>query len=215
MYAHLFLKQSHTGLPLKTVSQSHWSLLDGADGEVWFDAYLTPEGVQQAKDLSTLWLQTINKDGAPLPSTLYTSPLTRCLQTCHYSLSPLMASHNLPFRPTVREKLRERMTMHTCDKRRTRSWIQEQWPEYIIGDDVTEEDILGGQGREETYPEHIAREQKELEELWEMDQGEFLSLTMHSQAISSLMMACGAEPPKLREGTTIAVLIRGEKLGGV
>lgn len=123
-----------------------------------------------------------------------------------------MASHNLPFRPIVREKLRERMTMHTCDKRRTRSWIQEHWPDYRIGDDVTEEDILGQLDREETYPEHVARKQKELEELFEMDKGEFLSLTIHSQAILSLFMACGANPPKVREGTTLAVLVRGEKI---
>jgi hypothetical protein len=101
--------------------------------------------------------------------------------------------------------------MHTCDKRRTRSWIQQQWPTYRIHDDVTEEDILGQLGREETYPEHVARKQKELEELFEMDQGFFLSLTTHSQAISSLFMACGAEPPKVREGTTLAVLVRGER----
>lgn len=102
--------------------------------------------------------------------------------------------------------------MHTCDKRHPRSWIQEQWPEYILGDDVTEEDLLGNMGSEETVNLSVLRLRQELEELFKMDEGHFISLTTHSQAISSLMVACDAEPPRLREGTTIAVLVRGEML---
>lgn len=146
-----------------------------------------------------------------MPSTLYCSPLQRCLQTCLYSLTPLMENHGREFRPLVMDKLRERMTMHTCDKRHPRSWIQDKWPQYEIGPDVSEIDELGQLNREETYAEHALRKQKALAEIFDRDQGQFLSLTTHSQAINALLEACGGQRIKVREGTTLAVLVRGEK----
>lgn len=192
--------------------QNYWSLLDGDDKTTWFDAFLTPEGIEQAKDLNSKWNTFIDVDGAPLPQSLYSSPMARCLQTSTYVFKPLMTAHNLPFHPTIKEKLRERWTMHTCDKRRTKSWIQENWPDFPIEDGFEEVDQLGQQKAEETDAEHNARKHLALEDLFEHDNNEVISWTIHSYAMRAVIEACGAEAFNVREATSIAVLVKGEKL---
>lgn len=125
-----------------------------------------------------------------------------------------MARHGRPFRPVVKEKLRERYTMHTCDNRRTRTWIRENWPGYAVEPeaDLPEEDPFRGLGRSETDAEHVARKQAALEDVFSTDGGAFVSLTVHSYAIRAILMACGAAPFKVREGVSMAMLVRGERL---
>ncbi|KAH6893498.1 histidine phosphatase superfamily [Thelonectria olida] len=192
------------------------SFLNGDDKETWFDAYLTDVGIQQAHDLSAFWLNLVAKDGAPLPQTLYTSPLARCLQTSDLVFKPLMQAHSQPFNPKVKDLLRERMTLHTCDFRRPGSWIRENWPEYTLEDGFVEVDTFGRDGHFETDEEHKARKQKALEQIWNDVNGEFLSLTVHSYAIRAIQEACGGRPCRTREGTSLGILVRGErKLNGL
>ncbi|KAI5457818.1 histidine phosphatase superfamily [Mariannaea sp. PMI_226] len=193
------------------------SFLNGDDKETWFDAHLTDVGIQQALDLHTFWLDLVGNEGAPLPQTIYCSPLTRCLQTTDYVFKPLMKAHQQAFKPRVKELLRERMTLHTCDFRSPASSIRENWPEYTLEPGFVEVDTFGRDGHLETDEEHVARKQKALAQIWEDgDCGEFVSLTVHSFAISAILLACGGLACKTREGTSLAVLVRGErKVNGV
>ncbi|KAM5353829.1 hypothetical protein ACJ41O_000479 [Fusarium nematophilum] len=189
------------------------SFQNGNEKETWFDAFLTDVGVQQARDLNSFWTQLIDVDGAPLPEVLYTSPLARCLQTTSLVFSSVMESHSAPFKPIVKELLRERITLHTCDFRRPRRWIAQSYPDYVIEEGFTEEDGFAKEGREEeTDGEHVRRKQQALEEIFEDARGkEVVSLTVHSYAIRAIQEAVGARACRTREGTSIALVVRGEE----
>ena len=168
-------------------------------------------GIQQARDLGEFWMDLVDKDGAPLPEKHYTSSLARCLQTSKLVFTHLMESHGREFKPTVKDKLRERYTLHTCDMRRPRSWIAENYPDYIIEDGMPEEDGFRKILHYETDQEHEARKQAVLEEIFSTDNNEFISLTVHSMAIRAIQAVCDTHKFKVREGSTIALLVRGEK----
>ncbi|KAF4980483.1 hypothetical protein FZEAL_3528 [Fusarium zealandicum] len=214
-YKVLYLTRHGTGVHNKMhseVGSDAWN--NGDDEQMWFDAFLTDVGKQQARDLDVFWNNLADVDGAPLPEIIYTSPLARCLQTTSIVFPALMESHSAVFQPIVKELLRERITMHTCDFRRPRSWIAENYPDYVIEDGFTEEDGFGKEGRPETDEEHVERKHRALEDIFE-DAGdsEFVSLTVHSFAIRAIQAAVGAGICKTREGTSIAMLVRGERKG--
>ncbi|KAG6004282.1 hypothetical protein E4U43_000766 [Claviceps pusilla] len=194
----------------------HRSLLDGDGDSAWFDSFLNEIGIQSVKELGQFWLDAVQNDGLPIPQTLYTSPLARRLQTTDHVFSRPMEVHRPPFQPIVKEHLRERFTMHICDLRRPRSWIEKNYPGYKIEDNVTERDALSCQTREETDEEHCARKQQALEEVFSTDNNNnnniSISLTIHSFAISAILRVCHGEPFKVREGTSLALLVRGEMM---
>lgn len=164
--------------------------------------------------MNEFWMDLIDTHGAPLPQTIYTSPLARCLQTTNYAFRSLMESHGQAFHPIVKEKIRERFTVHTCDKRRPRSWIEKMYPDYRPEESLAEADPYGDRDYPEEDDEHKARKQAALEEVFSSDENEFIELTMHSYAIRSTLMACNARHFRVREGSSIAILVRGEKISG-
>jgi broad specificity phosphatase PhoE len=180
----------------------------------WVDARLVDAGIQQARDLGLKWSDAVERNRMPLPTTIYTSPLARCLETTKLVFSEASATAGRPFQPIVKELLRETMADHTCDHRSSRSWIAANYPGYAIEPGFTEEDELWSLDRSESVEEHVARKQAVLEDIFNTDQGQFLALTIHSGAISALMRACGSARLEVREGSTIAILLRGEKVSG-
>lgn len=122
-----------------------------------------------------------------------------------------MDAHGLAYRPTVKEKLRERWTMHTCDRRRPRAWIAEHWPACVIEDGFVEEDVLGRQPREETEAENQTRVLEALADVFDHDGSQVVAWTFHSLAMQALLGALGMVPFKVQPATTVALLIRGEK----
>ena len=197
---------------LLTKQQSYWSKLEGDGTVTWSDAKLVPEGIQQATDLSAIWAETVNKAKLPLPGTLYTSPLARCLETTRLVFSDLVQSQDRPFRPVVKELLRERMTDHTCDRRSSRTWIAEHYPDYVIEPGFAETDVLWRADRWEPGEEHDARKQQVLEDIFASDEGPILSLTVHSYAVSSILHVVGAPNFRVREGSTVPLLVKAVKI---
>ncbi|KKF96715.1 hypothetical protein CFO_g956 [Ceratocystis platani] len=99
---------------------------------------------------------------------------------------PLCAARNLPYRPTIKELLRERMTDHTCDRRSSKTYIAETFPEYAIEDGFTETDELWRADRWETLQAHLSRKQTVLEDIFSSDPSESISLAMHSMAVAAV-----------------------------
>jgi hypothetical protein len=121
-----------------------------------------------------------------------------------------MQAHNLPYAPTIKEDLREHFTLHTCDMRRPRSWIAENWPEYVIEDGFSEEDVLGKLGRWETDEEHVERKTRALRDVFEQDEESIVVCwTVHSMAIQAIFMALGEQKFLMKEATSLAVLVKG------
>lgn len=193
-----------------TSTQNHLSRLDGDGTITWSDAHLTEEGEAQAATLSAFW-SALLQNGAPLPS-LYTSPLTRCLQTTQGIWRPIFAAHSTPFRPLIKECLREQLTDHTCDRRSPLTHIQTLFPEFAVEEGFSEADELWRADRWEGLKEHCERKQRVLEEIFAGDAAQFLSLTVHSFAIAVILRVCGADMFRVREGTSIAILVRAEEV---
>ena len=85
-------------------------LNDGEERLTWADAQLVDKGREQAQKLGAALIQWSKENGMPLPGTVYTSPLTRCLETTNLIYSDAYQQNGLHFQPVVKEKLRERLT---------------------------------------------------------------------------------------------------------
>jgi broad specificity phosphatase PhoE len=186
--------------------------LDGDGHVVWADSQLNEKGVQQVKELGRTWSDSVVNEELTLPGTIYTSPLTRCLETTGLIFDGIMKEQGLPFRPIVKELLRERLTDHTCDRRSNRTHITKLFPDYILEPGFTEEDELWTASRWESTEEHTARKQKVLEDIFATDENQFLALTVHSYAISAILEAVGLPIVRVREGSTIAILVKAEEM---
>ncbi|KAH8205545.1 hypothetical protein TruAng_000251 [Truncatella angustata] len=189
-----------------------WSHRDG-DGElIWADAHLVDAGIAQAKSLGEFWLNGVQNEGMPLPGTIYTSPLARCLETTKLVYAPVFSAHQRKLQPTIKERLREFLTDHTCDRRSTRSWIHGNYPDYIIEEDFGEHDVLWHADKAESMEEHVVRKQKLLEDIFTHDASPFISLTTHSYAISALLSAVGAPMFRVGEGVMVPLFVKAEKI---
>jgi hypothetical protein len=112
----------------------------------------------------------------------------------------------------VKEYLRERLTIHTCDRRSSRSWIEQQYPRYIIENGFEENDTLWDAEVPETPEKHVARKQSLLEDIFDTDDSQFISLTTHSYAVSAILEAVGAPHFRVGEGVMVPLFIRAEKI---
>lgn len=175
---------------------------------------MVDEGREQAKALGTFFAEGVTDKGFPVPDTVYTSPLSRCLETSKLVFKDVMERHGQAFRPKVRELLRERLTAHTCDRRRSREWIIATYPDYEIEAGLADEDGLWQADRLESTAEHVARTQRLLEGIWRDDSGASIALVTHSFALSSILEAIGAPGFLVSESVMTAFLVKGEKLGG-
>jgi broad specificity phosphatase PhoE len=150
----------------------------------------------------------VANDGVPIPGTFYTSPLRRCLETTKIVFSQFEPT----FRPVVKELLRESLCDHTCDRRRPKSWIASHYPDYVLEPGFTEEDELWRADYTETPEEHAARKHRVLDEIFATDGNLVVSLTVHSGAISAILKACNFEDFRVREGSTVAVLVEAVEI---
>ncbi|KAF3009081.1 hypothetical protein E8E14_008342 [Neopestalotiopsis sp. 37M] len=196
-----------------------WAFQEGGDipgmGKVtWVDAKLVKAGVAHAEALSKFLLQATKHEDMPLPGTIYTSPLARGLETTKLTYKDVMGAHQQPFQPVIKEFLRERLTGHTCDKRSSRTWIAENYPDYIIEDGFEESDRLWEEKRNpaEEPSEVTAREQRLLEDIFANDSSQVISLTTHSYSISGIQEAIGSKSYRVGEGVMVPLLVQAVKL---
>lgn len=104
---------------------SYWSMLEG-DGEIkvrcaqvadifapltccvsqWGpDPLLTPLGERQAARVNSVWKRELG-DGAPLPQSFYSSPLSRAASTLEITWSDILEERHYHKKPLIREHLR-------------------------------------------------------------------------------------------------------------
>ncbi|OTB18143.1 hypothetical protein K445DRAFT_73316 [Daldinia sp. EC12] len=200
------------GIPLNW--KNYWSHKDGDDKVIWADAQLVDEGIAEAQALSKLWLDEAQKDALPLPGTIYTSPLARCLDTTKLIYTPVLTMHGRRLEPIVKENLRERITDHTCDRRSSRSWIKQNYPDYIIEEGFSELDTSWKANTSESLEQHINRTQILLDDIFAHDTSPIISLTTHSYTITALLAVLGYPKFMVNEGTIVALFVKAEKAAG-
>ncbi|EED21902.1 GPI anchored protein, putative [Talaromyces stipitatus ATCC 10500] len=201
----------------------YWAELNGNSTNTWHDAALTANGVAQAQIAHNFWQDLINNQKIHTPDAYYVSPLTRCLQTANVTFTGLDLPHSgAEFKPTVKELLREGISIHTCDNRRNKTYIHDLFPEWQIEDGFAETDELWNGISEETSDAEAVRSKKVLDEIFtELTSFEtsacepspenlFISVTSHSGQIGSLLSVLGHRKFSLSTGAVIPVLVRAE-----
>ncbi|KZM23729.1 putative phosphoglycerate mutase pmu1 [Ascochyta rabiei] len=180
----------------------YWAKVPGDGKVVWADAELTANGEQQARDI-TKASQCLDGDAI---TAVLSSPLRRCLRTVQLAFPPEAASQ----RPIIKEKLRERLGVHTCDQRSTGSWIAENYPLFDIEVGFQEEDVLWSPDRRETLKEHMTRSTELLDDVFNGDYGDYVVLAAHSGTIMSLFAATGWKQVPVAAGAVYPLLICAE-----
>jgi broad specificity phosphatase PhoE len=181
----------------------YWSKLPGDGVTTWEDAALTDFGEQQARDMFSTAISDI-----PHPEAIYTSPLRRCLRTTELAFAHLLDTRT----PTIKENLRERLGVHTCDKRSSKTFIKSAYPSFNIEPGFTEDDKLWKPDVRETFEEHVVRTKSLLDEVFNQNKESlFVSLTMHSGAIMALFGATGWNKVPVAAGAVYPLLILAER----
>ena len=178
----------------------------------WEDAHLDSAGVDQAQVANAFWKHEIAVQKIPQPQSYYTSPLTRCLQTANITFSGLETPEYYPFVPTVKELLREGISIHTCDHRGTRAYIHNLFPSWNIEPGFTEADELWDGVTAETPDAQNARSKKWLDQVFATDDHTWISITSHSGEIASTLSVLGHIPFSLNTGAVIPVLVKAQFL---
>lgn len=114
------------------------------------------------------------------------------------------------FQPVVKELLRERLHRHTCDRRRTRSYIEENFPLFRIEEGLTKEDELWKPEGRETLEEHATRVRAVLKEVFAGDEEEVVSFTVHYGTIEALIAITGHRWFGVSPATVVPFLIKAE-----
>lgn len=104
--------------------------------------------------------------------------------------------------------------MHTCDKRRTASYIQSTFPHLTLEPGFSELDPLWQADYREPKLARRYRLATLLDEIFAHDKGTFLSFTSHSGAIGSILEVVGHRQFALETGGVIPVLVRADRVEG-
>jgi broad specificity phosphatase PhoE len=191
----------------------YYSLLDGYDGMQWSDALLTDLGKEQARDVNQLWKRLLPK-GIPPPETYYVSPLTRTIETANLSFNGLDLPEDRLYKPIGKELVREALGVHTCDRRSSASYIRSHFPHVTLEPGFSEEDPLWEAHYREPRSARKYRLSQFLDDVFEHDDGVFLSFTSHSGAIASILEAIGHREFALQTGGVIPVLVKATRVDG-
>ncbi|GFF45222.1 probable phosphomutase PMU1 [Aspergillus udagawae] len=192
----------------------YWSLLDGNATATWADADLTPAGIAQAQTAHDFWASRIAREEMHTPDAYFVSPLTRALRTANITFSALdLPKKAAAFRPLVMESLREGISLHTCDHRRSRSYISRLFPGWEIEEGFSEEDELWNRVTAETSAAQDVRSKGALDKMFERTDTKdlFVSVTAHSGEIASLLRVLGHRAFSLSTGAVIPVLVQARK----
>ncbi|EER37841.1 phosphoglycerate mutase [Histoplasma capsulatum H143] len=187
----------------------YWSKLDGNGNITWADAHLTETGISQALRARSTWA-TQMKNHIPLPQSYYSSPLDRCLQTSKLTFGDLDLPSDRPYKPVVKELLRETLGVHTCDRRSAAAYIAKTYPNYTLEAGFAPTDPLWDPDLRESDSARTTRLRQLVDDIVERDSGAsmYISLTAHSGAITSLLEVMGHRKFRLETGGVIPVLVR-------
>ncbi|KAG0697290.1 histidine phosphatase superfamily [Suillus ampliporus] len=183
----------------------YWSKKNG-DGElIWGpDPELTDLGKDQAKSAHDAWKQELEFD-IPLPGKLYCSPLTRAIHTNMITFDSVIPKSQ---RTMIVENLREGNGVHTCDKRRTRTYIKRSFPDFDIEEGFIEEDELWDPEVRETHEEIDARMRRVLDMIFDKDQEQFISFTAHGGIVSAVLRLTKHKQYILPTGGVIPMVVK-------
>ncbi|KAJ7875226.1 histidine phosphatase superfamily [Mycena leptocephala] len=190
---------------------AHWSKLNRNEEINWGpDAALTAKGKGEAAYANRVWKEErAMAFPIPLPERMYCSPMTRAMQTNAITFEGISRQ-----RAVVVENVRERYGAQTCDKRKTRAYIEEAFPQFDIESGFTDEDELWEMETRETHEHAVTRAKTVLDRIFIEDTDvTFVSITAHVVIISSFMRAVGRGWYSLPTGGVLPVIVKGTSHG--
>lgn len=177
---------------------SKWSLRNGDEEMQWGpDPELTSRGIQQAAEMNGTWRAEL-ANGTPLPQTFYCSPLSRALQTFEVTWNGIQPG------AIICEDIRELINRHTCDQRRTQSFLRSSHPAHQWH--ITEDDLLWSATRGESLTQVEGRIRTFLDLAFATGAC-VVSVTSHSGFIGELLDYIGHPAYTLATGKMIPVVI--------
>ena len=109
------------------------------------------------------------------------------------------------------ENLRESIGLHTCDQRRSKTFLAAHFPTFTFEPDFSEEDELWGPRWQETAPQQARRVRQVLDFAWEESGEEFVSITAHGGTVAGILANVGHRTFNLQTGGVLPVVVRGTK----
>ncbi|RYP18804.1 hypothetical protein DL767_009755 [Monosporascus sp. MG133] len=188
----------------------YWGPLDGNGTHIWRDADLTESGIEQTVKAFNFWANQLAVEKQHAPQSYYTSPMTRCTVTANLTFNGLDLPEEYPFVPTVKEYLREGISMRTCDERSSKTYIQSRFPWYRFEEGFTENDELWKGYEGETSEAQFKRANELVDDIVSTDDNIWLSITSHSGQIRTILEVLNHRPFRLSTGQAIAVLVKAE-----
>lgn len=192
--------------------EDHYSKLLEIDGHTMTDAELTPNGQEQARLAGAFLNRLIQERGLPPPESYVVSPLHRCQQTSHLEWLNVQLPADRPFKPLVKEMIREILGVHRCDKRSTRTVLVKDFPDVKVEDGFSEDDLLWTPDHRETFDEQDVRTQGLLDDVFSHDPATFISFTSHAGSIASVLRVISHRLFPMQTGGLIPLLIKATKL---
>jgi len=206
----LLVKVKHRrGDPMGTYVILH-ALFRNQSANVFFvaaDAELTPLGIAQAADARSAWKKELAFD-APLPDKMYSSPLTRALRTHQITFQDVIPSK----KTLVVELCREENGVHTCDKRRSRTYIHQTFPLFEIEEGFTEDDELWSPDTRETLNKVMHRAKYVLDAIFKEDREHYVvAITAHGGFIRGFMRVLNRVTGTIPTGGVLPVLVKSHQ----
>ncbi|CED82588.1 Predicted phosphoglycerate mutase [Phaffia rhodozyma] len=183
-----------------------FSQLNTDGNQTWGpDAHLTPAGILQAEAVNAAW-KNESKWDIPLPQVLYSSPMTRSMDTLNITWHDILL--NKGYVPQVKENWRETIGLHTCDKRSNKTAIAARHPGWDIEPSFTEQDQLWNPVYEETRVIQALRIQQMLNNIFATDDSTYISITAHSGVITAFFTAINHQAFHVQTGGVVPVVIK-------
>ncbi|GAA5980239.1 hypothetical protein JCM11641_005516 [Rhodosporidiobolus odoratus] len=184
----------------------HWSKLNGDGQMVWGpDPLLTPLGINQAKRVNRAWKEQ-QQDHVPLPQSLYSSPLSRAASTLDITWQDVLLGMETGVEPLFVEGLRETIGAHTCDKRKSKSYLASTYPSFTFEKGFAEEDELWSPTERESDAEQAARIRSELNKIFATDASQYISITAHGGVINAFFSVVGHRKVAVPPGGMIPIV---------
>ncbi|CCE82817.1 Piso0_002567 [Millerozyma farinosa CBS 7064] len=188
----------------------HWSKLTGDGDLVWGpDPLLTGTGEAQAR-ANQAALRAEIAEGLALPTKWLVSPFSRAIDTCILSWSGIVRLASVS--PEIKEKVRETMGVHTCDKRSSRRTLASKYCDagFVFEPGFAEEDIYYKDDRREKVDEHAARMYEFYQDVFSCDD-HLVSVTSHSESIRASLLAFGHRPFAVPTGGILPVFVKASR----
>jgi len=183
-----------------------WAVKKG-DGELTWgpDPRLTSIGEEQARSAHAAWEREILR-GLPVPQKFYCSPLTRAIRTLQLTFEGILPAD---LKPIIVENCREHNGAHFCDKRRPKSEVQSEFPDFVFEEGFEEEDVTWTSERE-SRENMVKRAKLVLDRIFQDDRDDtYISITAHSGSIKSVLRVLGRGDYNIQTGGLVVVVVKG------